>query len=64
MNRQGYIKWLKWMVVLGALAAAGLRVGLWSLDSSPTSQDANLPARPPIALADLQLRSIPNSHRL
>ena len=54
MNRQGYIKWLKWMVVLGALAAAGLRVGLWSPDSSPTSQDAKLPARPPIALADLQ----------
>ncbi|MGB9379924.1 serine hydrolase, partial [Candidatus Binatus sp.] len=54
MNRQGYIKWLKWMVVLGALAATGLRIGLWSLDSSPTSQDAKLPARPPIALADLQ----------
>jgi len=54
MNRQGYIKSLKWMVVLGALAATGLRVGLWSLDSSSTPQAAKLPARPPIALADLQ----------
>src|SRR5258708_2197631 len=53
MNREGYIKWLKWMVVLGALAAAGLRVGFWSLDSSPTPQAAILPAQPPIALADL-----------
>ncbi len=54
MNRQGYIKSLKWLVVLGALAATGLRVGLWSLDSSPTPQTAKLPARPPIALADLR----------
>ena len=54
MNRQGYIKWLKWLVVLCALAATGLRVGLWSLDSSPTPQAAKLPARPPIALADLR----------
>ena len=54
MNHQRYIKSLKWMVVLGALAATGLRVGLWSLDSSPTPQAAKLPARPPIALADLQ----------
>ncbi len=54
MNRQGYIKSLKWMVVLGALAATGLRVGLWSLDSSSTPQAAKFPARPPIALADLQ----------
>ena len=54
MNRQGYIKWLKWMVVLGALAATGLRVGLWSTDSSPTPQAATLPARAPIALADFK----------
>jgi D-alanyl-D-alanine-carboxypeptidase/D-alanyl-D-alanine-endopeptidase len=53
MNRQGYIKSLKWIVVIGALAATGLRVGLWSLDS-PTPQAAKLAARPPIALADLQ----------
>src|ERR1700732_5265021 len=53
MNRQRYIKWLKWMVVIGAFAAAGLRLGLWSIDS-PTPQSARLPARPPIALADLQ----------
>jgi serine-type D-Ala-D-Ala carboxypeptidase/endopeptidase len=53
MNRQRYIKWFKWMVVLGAFAAAGLRLGLWSIDS-PTPQSARLPARPPIALADLQ----------
>ncbi|MGA7620205.1 serine hydrolase domain-containing protein [Candidatus Binatus sp.] len=49
-----YIKWLKWMVVLGALAVAGLRVGVWSIDSLPTPQAAKLPARPPIALADLE----------
>jgi len=53
MNRQGYIKWLKWLVVLGALAATGLRIGLWSIDSSPTPQ-AMLPAQPPIAIADLK----------
>src|ERR1700735_4698266 len=54
MNRQGYIKWLKWLVVIGALAATGVRVGLWSIGSSPTPQAAKLPARQPIALADLQ----------
>jgi D-alanyl-D-alanine-carboxypeptidase/D-alanyl-D-alanine-endopeptidase len=54
MNRQGYIKSLKWMVVIGALAATGLRVGPWSLDSSSTPQAAKLPARAPIALADLR----------
>ena len=53
MNRRGYTKWFKWMVVLGALAAAGLRLGLWSIDS-PTTRAAKLPARPPIALADLR----------
>ena len=53
MNYQGYIKSLKWMVVIGALPATGLRVGLWSLDS-PTPQAAKLPARPPIALVDLR----------
>jgi D-alanyl-D-alanine-carboxypeptidase/D-alanyl-D-alanine-endopeptidase len=53
MNRRGYINWFKWMVVIGAFAAAGLRLGLWSFDS-PAPQAANLPARPPIALADLQ----------
>ena len=53
MNREGYIKSLKWMVVLSALAATALRVGLFSLNSSPTPQAAKLPARPPIALADL-----------
>ena len=40
MNRQGYVKWFKCMVVLGALAATGLRLGLWSIDS-PTPQPAN-----------------------
>ncbi len=54
MNRRDYIKWFKWMVVLGALAAAGLRLGLWSIGSSPMRQAATLPARPPIALADLR----------
>jgi D-alanyl-D-alanine-carboxypeptidase/D-alanyl-D-alanine-endopeptidase len=53
MNRQAFVKWFKWMVVLGAFAAAGLRLGLWSIDS-PTPQAAKFPARPPIALADLQ----------
>src|ERR1700731_760738 len=53
MNRHGYIKSLKWLVVLSALAATGLRVGLWSIDS-PTPQAPKLPARPPIALADLR----------
>ena len=53
MNHRGYIKWFKWMVVIGAFAAAGLRLGLWSIDS-PTPRVSNLPARPPIALADLK----------
>src|ERR1700723_3622423 len=53
MNRRGYIKWFKWIVVILAFAAAGLRLGLWSIDS-PTPQAAKFPARPPIALADLQ----------
>jgi serine-type D-Ala-D-Ala carboxypeptidase/endopeptidase len=53
MNHRRYIKMFKWMVVLGAFAAAGLRLGLWSIDS-PTPRVSNLPARPPIALADLQ----------
>jgi len=50
---KGYIKWFKWMVVIGALAATGLRLGLWSFDS-PAPQAANLPARSPISLADLR----------
>ncbi len=53
MNRRRYIKWFKWLVVIGAFSAATLRLGLWSIDS-PTPQAAKLPARPPIALADLQ----------
>ena len=53
MNHRGYIKWFKGIVVLGALAAAGLRLGLWSIDSS-TPRAANLPARPPIAIDDLK----------
>jgi len=48
-----YIKWLKWMVVLGALAVAGLRVGVWGIGPSLTPEVATLPARPPITLADL-----------
>jgi D-alanyl-D-alanine-carboxypeptidase/D-alanyl-D-alanine-endopeptidase len=48
------VKWLKWMVVIGAIAVTGLRVGLWSLESSPTPQASKLPAQPPIALADLR----------
>jgi CubicO group peptidase (beta-lactamase class C family) len=48
------IGWLKWLVVLGALAVAGLRIGVWSIDSPPTPETAKLPARPPIALADLE----------
>jgi D-alanyl-D-alanine-carboxypeptidase/D-alanyl-D-alanine-endopeptidase len=51
--RAKYIKWLKWMVVLGALAVAGLRVGVWSVGSSRPPEAGALPARPPIALADL-----------
>src|ERR1700722_19247745 len=54
MNRHGYIKSLKRLVVLGALAATGLRLGLWSLDSPSTPPPTKLAARPPIALADLQ----------
>src|SRR5260370_20343507 len=42
---------MKALIVLGALAFAGLRVGLRSIDSSSTPQ---APARPPIALADLR----------
>jgi serine-type D-Ala-D-Ala carboxypeptidase/endopeptidase len=53
MNRRGYIKWFKWIVVIGAFSAATLRLGLWSIDS-PSPQAAKSPARPPIAIADLQ----------
>src|SRR5271170_5862927 len=53
MNHQRYIKWFKWLVVIGAFSAATLRLGLWSIDS-PDPQTAKLPARPPIAIADLQ----------
>jgi serine-type D-Ala-D-Ala carboxypeptidase/endopeptidase len=49
----GYIKWLKWLVMLGALILTGLRVGVWSSDSPPMPEAAKLPARPPIALAEL-----------
>lgn len=51
--RAGYIKWLKWMVVLGALVVAGLRVGVWNFGSSPAPEAVLLPATPPIALANL-----------
>lgn len=40
--------------MIGAVAATGLRVGLWGLESSSTPQASKLPAQPPIALADLQ----------
>jgi serine-type D-Ala-D-Ala carboxypeptidase/endopeptidase len=53
MNRRRSIKWFKSMVVLGAFAAAALRLGLWSIDS-PAPRASKLPARPPIALADLR----------
>lgn len=51
--RATYVKWLKFGVVLGALAFAWLRVGVWSIDTSSESGADKLPARPPIALAEL-----------
>jgi D-alanyl-D-alanine-carboxypeptidase/D-alanyl-D-alanine-endopeptidase len=53
-NRRSYIKWLKSLVILTALAAAALRLGIWKIDSAPTTKDGNLAARAPIALADLK----------
>jgi serine-type D-Ala-D-Ala carboxypeptidase/endopeptidase len=51
--RATYVKWLKFGVVLSALAFAGLRLGVWSIDSFSEREADKLPARPPIALADL-----------
>jgi CubicO group peptidase (beta-lactamase class C family) len=48
-----YIKWLKWIVVLAALAIAGLRVGVWSIGSTHPPDALTLPPGPPVALADL-----------
>jgi serine-type D-Ala-D-Ala carboxypeptidase/endopeptidase len=53
MSRSSYIKALKALVVLSALAFAGLRVGWWTFGSSPPQSD-KLPARAPIDLADLK----------
>src|SRR5271169_79721 len=53
LSKRILIKALKWLVPLSALVAAGLRLGVWSIDSSPAPQAAKLPARPPIALTDL-----------
>ena len=52
--RATYIKWLKWMVVLGALAIAGLHVGVWKISSPHPPEGSTLPAGPPVALADLE----------
>ncbi len=52
VTRQRSITAMKALIVLGALAFAGMRAGLWSV-SSPTLQAAKFPARPPIALVDL-----------
>ncbi len=45
---------MKALIVLGALAFAGVRVGLWSNGSSTKPESDQLPARPPITLADLK----------
>jgi serine-type D-Ala-D-Ala carboxypeptidase/endopeptidase len=45
-------KLLKSLVVMSAFLVAGWRVALWGFGSSPAP--AKLPARPPIALADLK----------
>lgn len=54
MSRAGYIKPLKALVVMSALLFAAMRLGLWRVESSPKSDADKLPARPPIALADLE----------
>jgi len=52
MRIGGPANWLKSLVVLGALLIAGWRLALWGIDSAPAA--VKLPARPPIALADLK----------
>jgi D-alanyl-D-alanine-carboxypeptidase/D-alanyl-D-alanine-endopeptidase len=54
VTRQRSIAAMKALIVLGALAFAGVRVGLWSNGTSTRPESDRLPARPPIALADLQ----------
>ena len=54
MTRQRSMTAMKALIVLGALAFAGVRVGLWSNGSSTKPESDQLPARPPITLADLK----------
>jgi serine-type D-Ala-D-Ala carboxypeptidase/endopeptidase len=54
LSKRSLVNGLKLSVLLGVVAVAGLRLGIWDLDSSPPTRAAKIPARPPIALADLQ----------
>jgi serine-type D-Ala-D-Ala carboxypeptidase/endopeptidase len=54
MTRSAYIKALKALVVMSALAFAGLRIGLFNIGSPTPPQSDKLAARAPIALADLK----------
>jgi D-alanyl-D-alanine-carboxypeptidase/D-alanyl-D-alanine-endopeptidase len=54
VTRPSLITALKALVVLGALAFATSRVGLWSIGSWTRPESERLPARAPIALADLK----------
>lgn len=54
LTRSNAVTSLKALVVLSALAFAAMRIGLWSIDSTPDRQSEKLPARAPIALADLK----------
>jgi D-alanyl-D-alanine-carboxypeptidase/D-alanyl-D-alanine-endopeptidase len=54
VTRAGSVAALKALVVLSALAFAASRLGLWSIGSSTKSEPDRLPARAPIALADLK----------
>ena len=54
MSRASYIKALKALVVMSALLFAALRLGLWSVESSPEPETEKVAARAPIALTDLK----------
>src|ERR1700683_413104 len=54
MNRQACIRCLKLLAVLSVLVLVGLQLGRWNIDSSPMPKDDKIPARAPIALANLQ----------
>ncbi len=54
LSKGNLVRGLKSLVVLSAVIVAGLHLGVWSFGSSAATQGAELPARAPIALTDLE----------